>query len=1030
MARKKKSIEKKIVIPEKQQPIFWNSGIQWFVLALFLFSGFSGLVYQVVWVRILKLIFGVTAFAASTVVSSYMAGLSIGSFYFGKRVDRSSSPIRLYGLLELGVGLYALASPFIFHQLDNLYTVISVTFAPNFMVFSLVRFVIAFLVILVPTVLMGGTLPVLLKFFVNRTGHIGKLSGYLYSFNTLGAVIGAFVTGFFLVRAFGVQSTIYMAAAVNICAGLAAVWVGFWPGVRQKSAETATDEAPEAAPDNRERRIFRLLLWGFGLSGMASLAYEILWTRSLLYFLGLTTYTFTTILTTFLIGIALGSMIASLFADRLRDHLSWFAAIELLIGFFALIVVPMIGEMYHISFAFRQWLGYNDWWANVGIKFILSFLIMLLPTLLMGATFPIAVKCYNKSVRGIGKRVGEIYAANTVGSIIGSFAAGFVLIPLLGLRLSISVVVLLNLFIALMIILLHPDLKRRPRYIWAGLVALVVIILALNVNRKPVILASVEFKGPMQRYKMLYYKEGIDASIAVLEDKITHERELNINGESTAFTIYQDMQVHKMLGHLPMLVNPDPHNVLVVGFGFGSTSWAATLYPNMQTDCVELVRDEIETAPYFEAQNHNVLQKPDFHLIIADGREYVKSTEKRYDVISFNAIHPKISPNLYTLDFYEMCKKIMSPDGTIIAWLPPNAITEREYQSLIKTFCTVFPNSSLWYVNPSHMLLMATLQPFRIDYQQFVERMSIPGVRQDLREENLDDPYELLSCFIIAGEELMDYSKDAPINSDDLPYIEFSRELSTSVNTDVMSSLGRLKQSVWPYLDDVADTTQVKAGIGRLDETKSLVSMGQVMAWLGQYKRARDYYNQALAISPGNRNALYLDGLIDRRKSELEQMIKINPHDPRTHQALGEIYMEENNPDLAFKMFNRAVQLDPGYAQAHHHLGVMYYNHNRPDLALKEFERAQQLDPEYGAAYFYAGLCYWKMGKLEPALQNFKASTGIDVDYAPAYYYLAQCYAMQGKNDLALKELDKSLLADPDYEPARLMRTKMQSGKM
>ncbi len=1015
-----KTIEKQVQTNTPEPSFFTSFRSDIILLALFSLSGISGLVYQVVWVRILKLIFGVTAFAASTVVSSYMAGLSIGSFYFGRVVDRTKNRIKLYALLEIGIGLYALFTPFIFKNLDLFYTVIYGWFSPNFYVFSLIRFLLAFIIILIPTVLMGGTLPVLIKYFATKIQRVGKVSGYLYSFNTFGAVIGAFAAGFFLVKFFGVLVTIYIAAAINITIGIAAFFISRREVKKTGPPVVAGIELqPIRTLSNPGKRTYKLLIWGFAFSGLASLAYEILWTRSLLYFLGLTTYTFTTILTTFLIGIALGSFIFSRTVDKIKDHLTWFAVIEILLGLTALAVIPMISKLYHISYALRQTLGYNSWWANVGVKFILSFMVMLLPTLLMGATFPVVVKCYNRDIKGLGKEVGEIYAANTVGSIIGAFIAGFILIPLFGLRLSMSLVVLVNLFIGLTVIILHPGLKKNNRTTAIVVTVMILVVVLLNVNRKPVIMASVEFTGPSKRYDLLYFKEGIDASIAVLQDKVNGERELNINGESTAFTIYQDMQVHKLLGHLPLLVHPNPQNALIVGFGFGSTSWATMLYPEIRTNCVELVKDEIETAVYFEKQNHNVLAQSRFNMIIADGREYIKGTKKRYDMISFNAIHPKISPNLYTLDFYKMCRGILSETGIIIAWLPPNAITEVEYQSLIKTFCQVFPYSSLWYVNPSHMLLMATPEPLKIDYKLLRERLAEENIKNDLAEVNLDDPYELLSCFIMAGDDLTDYSKNAPVNSDDFPYIEFSREMTVSVNTAVMTSLGNRKKSVWPYLYDVSDSTLVRRDLARMDNTKSLVARGQVMAWLGRYHEARSYYRQALEQSPGNRNALYLDGLINRRRGELQKLINLNPGNAKAVQALGEIYLEEKDIRKAFNMFNRAVQLDPKYAQAHHHLGVCYFMQNRPDMALPEFKTAMDLDPEYGAAYFYAGLCYWKMGQLDPALQNFKISAEKDRDFAPSHYYLALAFERKGQISSAVTELERTLLLDPSFEAAK-----------
>ena len=1021
---KKQAVKNKQQIENPSRIRYNISGIHYAILFLFLISGMCGLVYQVVWVRILNLIFGVTAFAVSTVVTAFMAGLAWGSFYWGRKIEKSKNPLRIYGFLEIGVGIYALISPFIFSGIDSVYIFIFRTFSPGFYVFALIRFLLAVVIIILPTMFMGGTLPILVKYFVRQNNLVGRLAGYLYSFNTVGAVIGTIAAGFFMVKYMGVQNTITLTAFVNIIVGVAAFLIS------RKKSKDIQDEPQTEIPLKEPEKIpeQRLLLWGFALSGLASLAYEVLWTRSLLFFLGLTTYTFSTILAAFLVGIALGSYIFSRLVHQKRNLILWFGIVQLIIGLFALAVMPLIENFYSISNELRSSLGYYSWWTNVGIKFLLSFLLMLIPTIFMGGTFPIIVQAYGKTISGLGKKVGEVYSANTVGSIIGSFLAGFVLVPFCGVRLSIALVVLLNFAIGLFFIYYNQRAVTKRRYIIFGLAGILVVLVILSMNQKPLILASVEFKGPSRRYDLLHYKEGIDGSLAVLQDRVNGERELNINGESTAFTIYQDMQVHKLLGHLPMLVHPAPKDVLVVGFGLGSTSWATVQYPDVRTDCVELVRDEIETAIYFEPENHNVMDNPKFNLVITDGRDFVKGTRKKYDVISFNAIHPKISPNLYTLDFYEMCRDILKDQGIIIAWLPPNAITETEYQSLIKTFIQVFPSSSLWYVNPSHMLLMSSPDGFKIDYQQLKNRLALQGVNKDLKEGNLENIFELSSCFLMAEDQLAQYCYNAPINSDDLPYIEFSRELTVTVNMDVLSSLGRLKKSLYPYFTNMGeDSLEIKEKLKVYDQVKSLVAKGQVSAWNGQFDKAGVYYQEALSLDTDNANALYLNGLLARRKDDLIKLTELNPQNAKAFQALGEIYLQENNIKQAFQAFNRANYIDPEYAQPYHHLGVIYYLQQRPDKALVQLEHALKLDPNYGASYYYLGMCYWRMGKLDPAIENFEKTIELDPSVAAAHYRLGLGYEMKRWYDKALICFENALKVDPNYEPA-LIKLNDQSG--
>jgi spermidine synthase len=985
-------------------------------MILFFLSGFCGLIYQIIWIRILTLIFGITTFAVSTVVAAFMAGLSLGSFYFGRLVDKIRNPLKLFAILELGIGLFALLSPLIFSGIDQLYILIYKTFTLKSFISSIIRFILAFCVILIPTSLMGGTLPVLIKFFVKDRRISGRISGYLYSINTLGAVVGTFLTGFFLIKLFGVKITLISAGILNLFIGAFSLilWQLNMKFFHVEHTQEETEIITNTNKIIKNKRTYQILLWGFAFSGFTSLAYEILWTRSLLYFLGLTTYTFSTILTTFLIGITAGSYIISKVVDKRRDLLTWFGSIEILLGFSALLVIPVLENFYSISNTLRNWIGYNTYWGNVGVKFVLSFILMLVPTLLMGAAFPVVVKCYTRNIEGIGKNVGEIYSANTIGAIIGSLLAGFLLIPLFGIRMSISLIVLINISIGLIVFLLHPDLRKSRQLFVSALCVFIIVVIVMNVNQLPVIFSSVEFKGPSKRYDLLYYKEGVDASIAVLKDRITGERELNINGESTAFTIYQDIQVHKLLGHLPLFMHPDPKNVLIVGFGFGSTSWATMLYPAINTDCVELVRDEIKTADYFINENHHVLNNPRFNLIIDDGRNYIKGTNKRYDMISFNAIHPKISPNLYTLDFYKMCKRILKKDGIIIAWLPPNAITETEYQSLINTFQTVFQHSSLWYVNPSHTLLLATPESFQIDYKLMLKRINIKDVHSDLREVNLEDPLEILSCFIMAEDNLKDYCRNAPLNSDDLPYIEFSRELSVSVNTEVMNNLQKLKMSVWPYLSNFEkDSLIILKELDLYIKTKSLVAQGQILAWIGQYDAARSYYLNALKINPDNRNTVYLNNLISRRKEELYKLTQLNPQNAKAFQALGEIYLEEKNISEAMNSYSKAISLDPQYANAYHHLGVCYYMQKKLNKALRFFSKAVQLDSTYGASYFYTGMCAWQMGDLNRSIRNLQKSIRFDPGFAQSHYYLAMAYERKGWTYKARQQLEEAFKIDP-----------------
>lgn len=990
------------------------------LITIFLFSGIAGLTYELIWLRQLHLIFGVTSFALATVLAAFMAGLALGSYYLGRLADRVRNPLRLYALLEIGIGFYALFIPLLFRGLDSLYILIGQSASYSSLLLDIFRFIGAFVIILIPSTFMGGTLPLVSKYYIARRDELGYKVSLLYGINTLGATVGTFITGFFLLKEFGVQFTTYLAVIINFIVGVSA-WAldYFTPAATEK--ETIDRDSVPTSTAAGSPFLRKIILIAIGVSGFASLCYEVLWGRALIYFLGLTTYAYTTMLTAFLIGIALGSFLILKFADHLKNPLLWLALLELAIGIFAFVLLPLIHSFYPLSQTLIAWFGQSGWWNVVGVRFLIALILMLPPTICMGAVLPLAIKYYTENIAVMGRNLGVVYSINTVGSILGSLVAGFILVPLAGVRLGIAIVVAVNILIAMLLIVTNPAIPLKRQRVLGGVGLAVLVSLFLMADNRPMILSSVEFTGLQKRYNLLYVNENSEASIAVLEDKVNGERELNINGESTAFTIYQDMQVHKLLGHLPPLLHKAPRNFLVVGFGFGSTAYASTLYPGAQVDCIEILPEEIETAPFFLPQNHGVVDFANFNLMIGDGRDYIKLTEKKYDIISFNAIHPKISPNLYTRDFYELCKNILSEDGIIIAWMPPNAITETEFKSMANTFGKVFIHSSLWYVNPSHFLIMGTPSPLKIDLQLMRQWLKDPAIRADLGETSYGDPYEILSNFIATEQDLYSYAAASPINTDDHPQIEFSQVHTVTVNFDVIRGMQRIKQDVAPYLTGfVSEAEKVKIldTLQLYNESKKWVVEGQVLAWNGQYSAAEEHYLKALSVLPGNANAEYLLSLIHRRKEDLIKLVNINPMNAKAIKALGDIYLEERNITEAQRLLSRALILDPDYAEAVHSLGVTYFGTGQLDQALILFRRVLAKDQNHGAAAFYAGQCSWQMGKLPAALSYFKLAVDNDPDQAVNHFWLGQALLRSNERTAAIAQFRQALNINPQYQPA------------
>jgi spermidine synthase len=445
----------------------------------------SGLVYQVVWVRELVLVFGATTFAVSTVLTAFMGGLALGSFYFGRRSEKIDRPLRLYGILEIAIGLYGLAVPFIFALLPGLYHPFWQWFHLSFFALSIVRFAFAALVLILPTALMGATLPVLSNFYARDIGRVGLRVGSLYALNTFGAVLGASITGFLLIPVFGMRATTAVAAAINIMLGAVSLYVArairegarpqsdktienapapvilettgrrekrklfAWSSLLPRALRASRKSTPlrRAAERSRRIEIFTVLV-AFGVSGFIALSYEVIWSRVLALIIGSSVYAFSIMLTTFLVGLAVGASVASRFADRLRQPVLVFALLEVGIGITSLVGAYLFNDLPYIFVQVYRVVGSSSFELLLVARFLISSFVMIVPTLLLGALFPLVVRIISHNETSMGRTVGTAYAANTVGSIIGSFASGFVLVPWLGLLDSLRLCAALNFVVA------------------------------------------------------------------------------------------------------------------------------------------------------------------------------------------------------------------------------------------------------------------------------------------------------------------------------------------------------------------------------------------------------------------------------------------------------------------------------------------------------------------------------------------------------------------------------------------------------
>lgn len=928
------------------------------VYALFFLSGACGLVYEVVWTRMLISVMGATVLAVSTVLTAFFAGLALGSYLFGKVADRCRRPLRLYALLEAGIGLYALLVPDLFRLLDSVYVALYNSFHTSYYVFSLLRFLMAFLVLLVPTALMGGSFPVISKFAVRKFSEFGLGVGRLYSINTLGAVVGCLLTGFLLIEALGIRGAVFLAAAMNILVGVIAYCL---------TDRAPADRAP-ARPGLGNRAI-ALLVISAG-SGFCALAYEVLWARYLVFFLTSSTYAFATMLGTFLLGIALGSAVITTVIDTDRDLCLWLCAIECLIGLFAFLPVRSLDTLLS-SFAGLEVLLFTKqtWLSMVATGFLASSGLMLIPTILMGATFPLLTKLFTRELASAGGSIGLVYSVNTLGGIFGSFMTGFVLVPFFGLQRCLVIVACLSVVLGCASGLLSVAANRFQK-IGFCLVPIGLAAVVLSVPCTAQLQSTFELRHGSVA-KTLEYLEGPAGTAKAYVDTRGYTQ-LSIDGFVVAGTDPVIMTDQKILAHLPLLLHPDPKKALTVGFGSGGTSWSMLRYPGVEVHCVELVPEMIPLARHFPEANHGfpVFDNPRYKLILNDARNYILATKERYDVIATDCTDLQYSSNanLYSREFFDLCKSKLTDDGLVVAW-SPCGLVPRDFKMLVATFHAVFPHTSLWYMNnfPSHyVVLVGTGDKLRIDFARVVKMLGRETIRRDLAEVFLDDPYKLLSTFVFDEETISGYVKGVGLHTEDRPRLEYSCPRNTYFD-GIPDNLGDFRcnrSDVEPHvvnLGDTAEETEARRRTlrryfaatdqifeGFLCELRakqdsesydSSADANSIAKWADEFetrweKVVREY-QKAMAMNPDDKNAA---PLLDAPRKALSLV-------PRARNTAAVAYLKQERPDLAFEQCARILRKWPHNFDAHWNLALAYLKRQRVGKAIEHLERAQALRP-------------------------------------------------------------------------------------
>jgi spermidine synthase len=559
-------------------------------------------------------------------------------------------------------------------------------------------------------------------------------------------------------------------------------------------------------------------------------------------------------LTTYLLGLALGSLLFAKMLDKVKRQLILLGFIEVCIGLSALLSLWEFSILGTVLQRTLEAMGGN-WAALIFSRYMGAFIIMSVPTLLIGIAFPLVNKIYARSLGGVSRGIGSVYSVNTLGSILGSIAAGFLFIPAIGITKSFMLIALINTLLGTLAVLSNMLTKHKLKWASVATTASVVVVLIILIATP-----SIRFHGSLPGQKIVYYKEGASSTVSVVENTKGYKF-LVVNGVYEVSTDYNSLRTFHMLGHLPLLLHEDPQAALVISFGAGVTSGAVARHKVKQIDAVEISSEAIGANSFFVKENQAVLSDPRVNLIIDDGRNYLLRTENRYDVITADATHPTGSDSwvLYTKEFYDLCRNRLHPNGFMAQWLPVHALAPVDYKTIVKTFQSVFTDTTLWFTN-DYTILLGSMNELAIDFTQFTERLQEPGVREDLEKFNLADPYFFLGSYIMGGDALDRYSRGMRLNTDNYPFVQSSEKRSRmGTNPSNLMELSGMMKSAVPLLYNIgADRDDVVREVGKHSEVVKHIIRARAYYYMGDIPRQIEEYRKALAILPGDKNTTQL----------------------------------------------------------------------------------------------------------------------------------------------------------------------------
>ena len=768
-----------------------------------LISGAAGLVYQVVWMRYLSLFLGHTSYAVVAVLVAFMGGLALGNAWLGARADRVQRPLALYAWLEIGIAGYAVFFPYYYDWCDEAYVGLARSWQLGGAGLLGLKFGFSLLTILLPTVLMGGTLPVMTKLLTRSLGELRERVSTLYFINSLGAVVGCFLADFWWIPSIGLQATVLAGAALNFVVGAVALFVSGWIKEERRGANGSGDSQTDTSEEMFTPREITLAVVGIGLSGFVAMLYEVVWTRMLALALGSSTHAFSLMLITFIAGIAVGAWRVGRW-KRLRRTLDAFGWAEL-----ALAITLLVSMLFYerVPYWFTRLAGVLARRPEVYplyefVQSLVCFAVMFVPTVCLGMTLPLVSRIATAELARTGRSVGRVFSVNTLGTVLGAAVTGLWLLPWLGLARTLALGIALNAGIAALVLGRNRPTLRRLFAVFVPVASVAFVIGAgvlfgdtwrraftMGLWRDVPMSSLQMYRLGISAMKHAYYRDGAGSTVSVDRNVVGGKEQLSlrVNGKPEASTT-TDVLTQLLLGHIPMFLRLDAKQALVIGLGSGMTGGAVMRHPGVERlDVVEVSPEVVEAARLFTAHNDGILNNPRVQVVVEDAKSFLRATDRKYDVIISEPSNPWMAgvAAVFSLEYYGNCRAHLTPGGIMAQWVHMYESDDGALQIVLKTFGLAFPFFSVWEISNGDLMLLGSSEPLSVDFRALQQRMSQPAVKADLERIDLFRLPVLLARETIPPENAPFIAgPSVAAHSDFYPVLEYAAQRAFFVRGD------------------------------------------------------------------------------------------------------------------------------------------------------------------------------------------------------------------------------------------------------